>query len=264
MFDSFGNRRCGFGRRAGRAGLVLSVVCLTGCLAGCVDIRVPSPDVRYIAFGDSTTAGPSTREYPDILRELLGAETKTFVNEGQSGENTEDGLARWRSLLDGDIYPNATVLLYWEGGNDVSDFIKEHDRFLLWSPDDPGYPFTAQLEDQLRATQANIESAVAAGRDAGLQVWVATYFAILETFQVCDALPLAVLLPGQAANANAYLAKLNERIRAAAVEQGAILVDVAGEDGIGSNADNYHDCNHLSEDGNGIAARLFFEAIDQP
>ena len=42
-----------------------------GVSAGCVELRTPDPDVRYVAFGDSTTKGPTPRDYPAILRELL-------------------------------------------------------------------------------------------------------------------------------------------------------------------------------------------------
>lgn len=230
-------------------------------VGGCVDIRSPDPDVRFVAFGDSTTAGPSSRDYPDILRELLGEETKAFTNEGRSGENTEDGLVRLRSLLNGDIYPNANVFLYWQSGNDLSDFIKDHDRFLLWPPNDSDYPFSDELAAHLAKTQANIESAIAAAQNAGWEVYVATYFAMLETLQVCDALPFDLLLPGQANNANAYILRLNERIRAASNKRNATIVDVAAESEIGASSANYHDCNHLSEQGNAIAARLFLDAI---
>ena len=244
-------------RRITDACLFLSVV----FVGGCVDIRLQDPNVRYVAFGDSTTAGPSERNYPDIVRELLGEETKSFANEGRSGENAEDGLVRLRSLIDGDIFPNANVLLYWQGGNDVTDFIKDNDRFLLWSPSDEGYPFADELDAHLGETQQNIESAIAAARDTGWEVYAATYFPILETLQICDALPFDLLLPGQASNANDYLVRLNQRIRAAADEQNAVLVDVAAASEIGESSANYHDCNHLSEQGNEIAAGLFLDAI---
>jgi len=234
-------------------------------LGGCVEIRVPDPKVRYVAFGDSSTSGPSTRDYPDILRSLLGEACETFANEGRSGETSAEGLARWKSLLSGGIFPNADVLLYWEGGNDVTGFIKDRDPFLLVSPDDAEYPLSDDLTLHLAETQANVESAVTAGRDAGLRVYVGTYFFLREDLAQCDALPLPVVLPSQARNANAYIARLNERIRAAATNQGAVLVDVAAaDDTLRQDQANYFNCNHLSEQGNTIVANLFHQAIVGP
>ena len=60
-----------------------------------------------------------------------------------------------------------------------------------------------------------------AGRQAGLMVYVATYFFLRQGLQFCDALPFNVLLPGQAVNGNAYLVRLNEQPRAAADAGGA-------------------------------------------
>ncbi|MEK7756569.1 MAG: hypothetical protein AAB385_05100, partial [Planctomycetota bacterium] len=66
-------------------------------------------------------------------------------------------------------------------------------------------------------------------------------------------------------NANAYIARLNERIRTAADNQDAVLVDVAAvDDVLRQDQANYFDCNHLSEQGNGIVANLFFQSITKP
>ncbi len=229
---------------------------------GCVEILVPDPAVRYVAFGDSSTTGDAARDYPEILAELLAVDSAEFVNAGKSGENTEDGLERLQMLFSNEIYPNAEVLLYWEGGNDVTDFIKDHDRLLLTSPDDPDYPFADALEEKLDETQSNIESAVAAARQRGLEVLVATYFFIREDLGQCEALPFDVVLPFQAEAANAYLNLLNERVAAAAAGSGAQLVDVAASDeALRADVENYHDCNHLSAAGNAIVAQLFADAL---
>jgi len=256
------------GVNAGAAGNLrtrFGVVVTLLFLGGCVEIRVPDPNVRYVAFGDSSTSGPSTRDYPDILRSLLDEAPETFANEGGGGETSGEGLARLKSLLADGIFPNADALLYWEGGNDITGFIKDNDPFLLASPDDPDYSLSNDLTQRLAETQANIESAVAAARNAGLRVYAATYFLLLEDIAGCDALPLNVVLPGQARNANVYIARLNERIRAAAANQGAVLVDVAAADDIlRQDRANYFDCDHLSEQGNAIVANLFFQAIVGP
>ena len=258
---SFGRKAAAAGRLCPRLGVAVSVLLLSGC----VEIRVPDPNVRYVAFGDSSTSGPSTRDYPDILRSLLSEAPETFANEGQSGETSAEGLARLRSLLADGIFPNAAVLLFWEGGNDITGFIKDLDPFLLASPDDPDYPLPTDLTQRLTETQANIESAVAAAASAGFRVYVGTYFFLREDIAQCDALPLTVILPVQAQNANVYISRLNERIRAAAANQGAVLVDVAAADDIlRQDQANYVDCDHLSEQGNGIVANLFLQAIIGP
>ncbi len=250
---------------AGNLRMMLGLVVTLLFLGGCVEIRVPDPNVRYVAFGDSSTSGPSTRDYPDILRSLLDEAPETFANEGGSGETSGEGLARLKSLLADGIFPNADVLLYWEGGDDISGFIKDKDPFLLASPDDPDYSLSNDLTQRLAETQANIESALAAARNAGLRVYAATYFFLQENIAECGALPLNVVLPGQARNANVYIARLNERIRAAAESQGAVLVDVAAADDIlQQDQANYFDCDHLSEQGNGIVANLFVQSIVGP
>lgn len=241
------------------------VVTLLPFISGCEAFRVPDPNVIYLAFGDSSTLGPSTRDYPEILRSLLDEAPEAFANEGDSGETSEEGLARLQSLLADEIYPNADVLLYWEGGNDITGFIKDHDPFLLASPDETDYPLANDLALHLSKIQLNIESAVAAARNARLRVYVATYFFLQEDIAECDALPLPVVLPSQARNANAYINRLNERIRAAAANQNAVLVDVAAADDVlRQDPANYFDCNHLSERGNDIVANLFFQAIAGP
>ncbi len=244
-----------------RLGVVVALLLLGGCDA----IRVPDSNVIYVAFGDSTTSGPSTRDYPDILRSLLDVTPETFANEGGSGETSGEGLDRLTFLLEEEIFPNADVLLYWEGGNDISGFIKDYDPFLLASPDDADYPLSNDLSLRLSEIQLNIESAVLAARNARLRVYVATYFFLREDIDECDALPLPVVLPSQARNANAYITRLNERIRTAAANQDAVLVDVAAaDDTLRQDQANYFDCNHLSEQGNGIVANLFLQALAEP
>ncbi len=250
---------------AGTLRPTLGMVVTLLILSGCESFHVPDPNVIYVAFGDSSTAGPSARDYPDVLQSLLGVAPETFANVGGSGETSEEGLERLKSLIADEIFPNAEVLLYWEGGNDISGFIKDHDPFLLASPDDPDYPLTNDLELRLSGIQLNIESAILAARNARLRVYVATYFFLREDVAECDALLLPVILASQAHNANAYIARLNERIRTAAANQDAALVDVAAADDLlRQDPANYFDCNHLSEQGNAIVADLFLQALTEP
>jgi len=234
-----------------------------GVLVGCTEIPVPQPAVRYLAFGDSTTKGPAGRDYVDILRELLGLAPETFANQGQSGETAGRGRERFESLLSMSIYPNADTLFYWQGGGGVLDFIVEVDGLLLRSPNDSDYPFSNQLTEKLDQIQAHIESVVGAARQAGWTVYVATYYGTPEIIASCDRLFLDTILPVQARNANAYMTLLNQRIRAAAVNQGAILVDVASlDDVLFSDRANYFDCSHLSAAGNQRVAEFLFSVIN--
>lgn len=239
-----------------------AAVAATVAILGCGEGQVPRPEVRWVAFGDSSTAGPADRNYPDFLVDLLAVEANTMANAGSGGENADEGLERLQSLISRGIYPNAHTLLYWQGGGDVVDFIREVDPLLLLSPDDPNYPFGAELAATLDTTQAEIESAIQAGHQAGWTVYVATYYLRPETFLPCEPLAIQIMLPGQARFANAYTARLNERIRQAAANQGAILIDVASlSDELRADVSNYFDCNHLSEQGNERVAELFAAVI---
>lgn len=90
---------------------------------------------RYLAFGDSITAGagddPDRVEpgYPPRLEALLqGAGVNAVVaNHGLGGERTPEGLTR----IDG-VLPGGDVLLLMEGSNDISRMISiETTRFNL-------------------------------------------------------------------------------------------------------------------------------------
>ena len=140
-------------RASQRAGVVAASLALAW--PGCSTAPVPDPAVRYIAFGDSATAGPSTRNYPDILRELLVEAPETFVNEGESGETAGQGVDRLQNLLSQGLYPNAHTLLYWQGGGGLIDFIAEIDPLLLLSPSEQSYPHASRLGQVLDGIQAN-------------------------------------------------------------------------------------------------------------
>lgn len=248
-----------------RAGNCFALGLIAACFSvsnGCVEISVPDPAVRYVAFGDSTTAGASNRDYPDILRELLGEPPETFANAGHGGETTTEGLVRLSDILEAGLFPNAMVWFYWEGGNDVIEFVQAHDPLLLFSPDDPGYPFEGSLAEQLADSQTNIEAAIALLHDARIEVFVATSFPVREGAGGCPPLLGNTMFPQQAEHANAYIARMNERIKMAVTNQEAFLVDVAaiGEQ-LRADQANYIDCNHLSVQGNEIVAAVFADAI---
>ena len=239
--------------------LLIAALVLAG---GCADFRLPDPAVVYVAFGDSSTAGPSERDYPDILRELLDEPQETFANEGNSGETAQEGLVRLEMLISNEIYPNAEVLFYWQGGNEITDFIREFDPFLLYSLNDSDYPFLDILARRFDDTQASLETAIEMAQVAGFDVFVATYYLVQEDFGLCEAFPLDLVLPEQARRANEYVRLLNAHIRGAAANRGAILVDVAAlDEALRADRENYFNCNHLSAQGNAIVAELFFDTI---
>lgn len=236
---------------------VLLVLGTAGCGSDFF-LKTPDPAVRYLAFGDSMTNGPADRSYPDFLRERLGEPVETFANEGQSGETATEGVERLRGLIDDGIYPNASAFLYWEGGAEIIDFIAETDPFLLFSPDDPDYPFNATLADALDMVQASIESALQLSQDAGMEAYVATYFALAPGVTECSALPFNIAIPQQTERADVYIERLNDRIRLAAVARGVTLVDISPFSAtLQSDPSNYFNCNHLSESGNDIVAQVF-------
>ena len=79
--------------RLSRLALPALLVSLAAC--GC---RSAGRQVRIIAFGDSTTAGPEERDYPEILEGRLRLPPGAVANEGRSGESSGDGLVRLRRL----------------------------------------------------------------------------------------------------------------------------------------------------------------------
>ncbi|MFQ5591373.1 MAG: GDSL-type esterase/lipase family protein [Phycisphaerae bacterium] len=253
-------------RRTGGAAAAITCALLgaTGCTGIKGFARAVNADVRFIAFGDSATAGPSERDYPDALREQLGEPAAVFVNEGRGGETTGEGLKRLRDLIQKGIYPNARFLLYWEGGNNVNHFIAEHDALLIASPGDEHYPLSHDLARELDKIEDDVRAAIEAARNAHLTVLVATYYLMSEDLDACEATPPGALTRDQARRANDYIRLLNRRLRTAASDAGAVLVDVESLDGLlRGERGNYYNCNHLAARGNEIVGGLFAERVQQ-
>ena len=243
-----------------RAALLVGIGVAAGLSAGCVPL--PDPNVRYIAFGDSTTDGPTDADYPGFVRDLLGEDSAAFAIEARGGETAGDGVARLRDILDRGLYPNAHTLLYWQGATGLLRRAVQLDPLLLASPLDADYPFRESLTQLLDEIEADIRSAIEAGQGAGLRVLIATYFPPPDFITTCDALPTILYFPEQGRAASGYIHHLNERIRRAAVDTGATLVDVAAlESEFRAGPHYYFDCNHLSGRGNARVAELFVEAL---
>lgn len=231
-------------------------------LVGCSTLGVPNPAVKYIAFGDSTTDSPSKKYYPDYLSKKLGKSRFSVANEGKGGETAADGLPRLQSLLNSYRYPNAEVLLYWEGGNDFQRWLRKTDPLLMTSPEEPTFPHDQSFNKEMSKLSSIIRAAVADARNDGLKVYVATYFYVREDFGLCKASALKVMTPLHARRANAYIRAVNDVIRAAALDAGAHVVDVESiADELAADRKNYYNCNHLSGRGNEKVAELFAEKI---
>jgi len=240
----------------------LPIMLAVGCDSTNAAFRQPQPAVWYLPFGDSTTAGPSTRDYTEFLSEKLNTSADRVANEGRGGETTEEGLIRLDELLRFDLFPNAKVFIYWEGGNDINDFIGSVDPFLLFSPDDQDYPYPSRLSEALTNITENIKRAIETANDAGMDAYVVTYFPLATNLGECPALPFDIIFPGQAFNANIYIRRLNDAIRNAASETNATVIDVAaiGNDLVADPA-NFFNCNHMSAVGNEIVAELIADEL---
>ena len=80
------------------------------------DIKKLPKGATILAFGDSLTEGKgvgSNNSYPSVLKEITGY---NVINEGISGEVTQDGLARLPELLD---YYKPNLMILCHGGNDM-------------------------------------------------------------------------------------------------------------------------------------------------
>lgn len=91
----------------------------------CIFISACSNSIKFtplpknsaiLAFGDSLTAGYGTtpeNSYPSVLAQLSG---HPVINAGISGETTQQGLARFSTILD-QVQPKLVILM--EGANDI-------------------------------------------------------------------------------------------------------------------------------------------------
>jgi lysophospholipase L1-like esterase len=216
-----------------------------------VTVNPPAPQLsrtRLLAFGDSITAGEVTSpvasaqaggwpfqyvvvpsaSYPSQLASLLRARYTTqtaaiqVANEGRPGEWAEDGARR----LPGVISSSRTeVLLLLHGYNELASFgTAGPGRAALW-----------------------IDTMAKEGRNRGARVFVAT------------------LTPPRPAGARALsaiaVADLNARIRATALGEGAVFVDLYAA--LAGDIQRYigADGLHPTEAGYARMAQTFFDAI---
>jgi lysophospholipase L1-like esterase len=111
-------------RRVLPSGWVAPLVPLVALLAGLALPAAAGAQTRYIAFGDSITAGVGDDEdraepgYPPRLENRLNGagQSAVVINAGVGGERTPEGLERINQVLS----QGGDVLLLMEGTNDIS------------------------------------------------------------------------------------------------------------------------------------------------
>ena len=202
--------------------------------------------VRFMAFGDSMTAGEVTfpgstagltsgkqvvvpaAAYPTVLLRLLQtrysfqADTLVVANQGLGGEKAVNARTRYFSAMDA-VRPN--VLLLWHGHNDI-----------------PG-----GLDAAASTAASEVRMMVQDARQRGVQVFLAT--------------PLPGRPGGNRTIGEIFLVDYANRMRSVAAMEGAVLVDLynlmlpdvnryIGVDGL-----------HPNEAGYARIAELWFNAI---
>ena len=199
----------------------------------------PSPRLthtRIVAFGDSLTEGVVSNpafellidvpgSYPQRLHAALSAryydQTPVVLNEGKAGEWAEGGRTRLADVIRQD---SPEILILMEGANDLG--------FLGRSG--------------ISATIGQLESMVKYARARGVQVLLAS-------------------LPPQRegslkGNSARFLPEFNRQVRTAALDEGAIFVDVHA--GFGSDASLIGaDGLHPTPDGYIRMTQIFMDAI---
>lgn len=76
----------------------------------------PPENGPVVAFGDSLTAGVGATNGQDYVSQLAQKAGVTILNEGVSGDTTEEALARLQADV---LARNPSVVIVWLGGNDI-------------------------------------------------------------------------------------------------------------------------------------------------
>ena len=221
-----------------------------------------SPDVRYIAFGDSITGTQETDTYPRFLVAQLGISHSEFAAEGSGGRTVAGGLQRLREIVAFDLYPNNEVLIYFLGGADVINFVGSFDPSLTAAPSDSDYPFSDQLVALLDPMRSTMRDTLQLAIAQGFEVFTATYFPLPAGVAPCDPLGGSALDDVAAARVNEYLDLLNDLITELSGELSVTLVDLNQADSpLHQDGANFADCTHPSEAGAEIIANHFADAL---
>lgn len=203
---------------------------------------------RYLAFGDSMTAGvvspapfvliESPESYPFKLGQLLAArylDQSTLVdNDGKPGELAQPGAERLRSSI---LRNRPEVVLLWEGANDLlaCSGVSGFDACIQYRaiPD-----IIRGLSDQIRT-----------GKDSEVRVMLATHP------------PQRVGGTPARGDAAAWVPELNRQIAALAASRDVPLVDLYAAFPTNIGALVGVDGLHLTETGYALVAQTFLDAI---
>lgn len=189
----------------------------------------------YMGFGDSITVGDGSSDgngYRVRLQTMLAAYfgQATVIDQGVGGSQTRFGARRLVETLS-QVKPAYTLIQY--GTNDYSN-----PQCSVGGPDPP-CPSVNNLRIMVRDVRA-----------AQSLPFLAT---IIPTDPAIDA-----------PERNQWVSDLNDRIRAAALEEGAVLVDLeAAFLASGNPSGLYSDFLHPNDGGYEIMAQAFFRAITQ-
>lgn len=198
---------------------------------------------KFLAFGDSITVGVVSSDnpnpppsyllrdvpndaYPAVLQRLLAtrysSQTITMTNEGKGGEKAVDGVGRAQSVFNAN---RAEVVMIMDGYNDLST-----------------------------GGEANIDSAIAAVNDMVKDARFRGARVFLGTLT-----PPPVLV--NRGISNTTIVRFNEKLRAMARGENAVLVDVYAAFAPDPNRYNSADGRHPNEAGYRKIAETFFAAI---
>jgi lysophospholipase L1-like esterase len=227
------------------------------------ETSIPPPkigsDIILVCFGDSATHGAVDEHYPSYLEAWINPSSDDVVNEGKNGETSGEGLSRLRHIIDSHEYPNAKVYAYWEGGNDVIDWVQEVDPYLVWDPANPNYPFRNQLNSILSNMKDNLRQGVYKIQETTAQPILGNYYYLISYIR-CPLSPIGFLLPRMTTIANHYVDEITTTIYDLAAEEQIPLADINGELGQ-MPYEYYHDCNHASAIGNEAIAEVWYDVI---
>lgn len=200
---------------------------------------------KFLAFGDSITVGVVSTDnpsppppyiltnvpaaaYPEVLRQLLAArystQSITMINEGKGGEKAVDSVGRAQSVFNAN---RPEVALIMDGYNDLS---------LLGE---------AGIDPAIAAVNDMVKDA----RFRGARVFLGTL----------TPPPVNV----NRGIGNSTISRYNEKLKAMAKGENAVLVDVYAAFAVDPNRYNSADGRHPNEAGYRLIAETFFAAIQR-
>lgn len=203
---------------------------------------------RYVALGDSYTAGPlipnqslsplgclrSDHDYPHLVQPSLT--TATFTDVSCSGATTDDMFAAQSTSIGTNppqldaLTADTRVVTLGIGGNDIgfSDIVVNCARLNPFDPckDDYVHGSTDDISNRIAATAPKVDAVIAAihARSPGAKVHVVGYPVILPASGL-GCWPTVPILPTDVSYLRAKEIELNGMLAARAAADGAFYVD---------------------------------------